>query len=144
MAIQSLYCEWNDVNGSFYRSRNYVPLAAGVGALLAAEQALCNAAIVQNTVNGTTIFTGNVATPGQYDNLYQIGQVTYTTVLGSAVRVMLPAPIAANLNPDGITFNPAALAGLDVAVLGVVTDNLGNLATVRTSAVLVNRLGDQQ
>ncbi len=145
MAVQSLYVEWADANGAFYRTRSHIPLAANPAALLAAEQALCNAGQQQETHGGVTTFLLTPPIAGTaYDTVFQVGQVSYDTVGGAGVRVLLPGLIKANLLADGIRINPAALAALDAAALATVTDNLGNLATARTSAVLFDRRSDQQ
>jgi len=145
VAVESLYMEWSDANGAFYRTRNYMTAIANPAAVLAAIQALCNAGLQQETHGGATTFTATAPVSGTaYDSVFQIGQVSYTTLVPNGIRVMLPAPIKANLLADGIRFNPAALAALDLAVLATLTDNLGNLATVRTTAVLTDRRNDQQ
>ncbi len=145
MAVQRLYVEWLDINGAFQRTANYVvaPMAFPVP-YITALQALSNAGIQQYSVNGVLTVLANAPAVGQYDNMYQVGQIVYQTTAPGSVRVIVPAPRAANLQADKINFNPAALAGLDIQVLTNVDDALGNAATIRTSAVVYDRRTDQQ
>jgi hypothetical protein len=142
--------EWLDANGAFYRSRVYALQNTLITiqdptAFLAAVTALCNAGLQQHTFNGATTFDAAAPNSGTaYDSVYQIGQVTYTTTAPNAVRVMLPGLLKTALLADGIVIDPTALAALDTAVLAFVTDNLGNAATVRTTAVLTDRRNDLQ
>lgn len=142
--------EWQDANGAFYRSRQYCDTGTLISpadptAFLAALTALCNAGLQQHTINTLTTFDANPPNSGTaYDTIYQIGQVTYTTLAPASIRVLLPGLLKTALLADGIRIDPAALGALDTAVLAFVTDNLGNLATVRTSAILFDRRSDQQ
>jgi hypothetical protein len=142
--VESLYTEWQDVNGTFYRSRNYMVAGTDPTNYLTQLQALVLAGLQQETHGGVTTFTAVPPTTGVYDAVYQVGQVTYTTSGANAIRIMLPALIAANLLANGIVIDPAALAAFDAEVLAAITDNLGNLATVRTTAVLTDRRNDLQ
>jgi hypothetical protein len=145
LAVESLYMEWQDANGAFFRTRNYMQAGSNPAAVLAAIQGLCNAGLQQQTHGGVTTFTATPPIAGiAYDAIYQNGSVSYATVLGNGIRVTLPALIKANLLADGIRINPVALAALDLAVLATLTDNLGNAAAARTTAILIDRRNDLQ
>lgn len=145
VAVESLYMEWQDANGAFYRTRNYMAAGSNPTAFLSALQGLCNAGLQQETHGGVTAFVSTAPISGTaYDSVFQIGQVSYTTATPAGIRVMLPALIKTNLLPDNIRINPSSLAAFDTAVLATLTDNLGNAATVRTTAIATDRRNDQQ
>lgn len=144
-ATQALYMEWQDANGSFYRTRNYLAVGGNPAGVIAAIQALCNAGLQQETHGGATTFTATPPIAGvAYDAIYQNGQVSYLTAAGSGIRVFCPALIKSKLLADGIRIDPVNLVALDLAVLATLTDAAGSPATTRTTAILFDRRNDQQ
>jgi hypothetical protein len=144
MANARAIWEWIDVSGGFLRASNWYDDTVGIASLEAAIQVCSNANL--QYVTGAVPEIGVVTPSGAlYPLVQDCAQILLATVMGTTVRIIIPAPIASIFGPDGNTVDSTNLDVLDVitAATGHVTDTAGNHVTAYTSGVRVQRRRDQ-
>jgi hypothetical protein len=136
--------EWIDNAGGFLRSSNWVVPASSTGALEVALQNNSNAALQYATVAPPTV---SATTPNgsQYHLVQDIAILVFATVPGTTLTVVVPGPLATTYGPSSNVVDPTDpnVAAIISAVIGVLSDSVGNPATAYVSGVKSSRRTEQ-
>lgn len=144
MAQARLILEWQDIAGGFLRSANWYDDTVGAGSFEAEMQAASIANLQYAT--GAVPQVG-VVTPGTalYNLTTDTAVLTFQTIPGGSLQIVIPAPDASIFGPDGNTVDPtnATILALIASVVGTLMDSGGNLATAYKSGVKSSRRTEQ-
>lgn len=77
------------------------------------------------------LFANPTPTPvnAQYQSVLDSATLFFQTSAGTTVQITIPAPRASIFLADGETVNPASVAGVTTACIGVLCDTSGNVVT---------------
>ena len=136
--------EWVDANGGFLRASDWVAPTASTGALEVAMQNASNAELLYATIAAPTV---GAAAPGtnQYWLVTDIAVLNFATLPGLGFQLVIPGPNNSMFGPTSTVIDPTAplTAALISAVIGVLADQYGNVATAYISGSKASRRVEQ-
>ena len=136
--------EWTDDAGGFIRASNWINTAANLGTVDVPLQGASNAQLTFSTA-ATPAVSPFAPSAGQYHLVTDLAVLIFATGAATTFQVVVPGPMVAVFGPTSNVVDPLAplTAALIAAVIGTLTDVLGNVATAYVSGVKSSRRTEQ-
>jgi hypothetical protein len=136
--------EWTDDAGGFLRASSWITAAANLGTVDVPLQAASNAQLTFATA-ATPATSPFAPTAAQYHLVTDIAVLIFATAAGTTFQLVIPGPMVAVFGPTSNVVDPTAplTAALIAAVIGTLTDIVGNVATAYVSGVKSSRRTEQ-